>query len=224
MAQASQSVTESIPGVFETRQERSVRTRDQFLEAGLQALNQTRFADISVADLAKRTGNSVGSFYTRFEDKEAFFRALKARAIHANDLEINQRFTVAHLKTLSKGQTLDLMVDLLCDIFTNEYRGILRESLLRILDPDDPWEPMRQSARRIKSQLHQSLVGRFDHWSRDDTAIRLSFCFQLIVGVLQNDLVNDYHVFSTKDDSIRRGLKETVRRYMDLEPEDASGE
>jgi hypothetical protein len=42
----------------------------------------------------------------------------------------------------------------------------------------------------------------------------LSFCFQLIVGVIQNDLINKNHVFTLEDGSVLAGLKETLRAYM----------
>jgi len=98
-------------------------------------------------------------------------------------------------------------------------RDVAGTSLLshtKILDPDDPWEPMRQSARQIMHVLHEALDTGFPGVAPDQARERLSFCFQLIVGVLQNDLVNDYHVYSLKDGSVRDGLKAAVRAYMGL--------
>lgn len=207
-------LSENIPGVFQARQERSVRIRNEFIVAGVEALNKMRFAELTVSHLASLCGNSVGSFYTRFEDKDSYFRALRAHAIDSIDTEIETRFTVQILKGAAPGDALGLLVNLLADIFTSRFRGVLRESLLRILEPDDPWAPMRQSAQGIVVILHKGLGGAFPQYNRQETKTRLSFCFQMIVGVLQNDLVNDYHVFSTRDHSVRHGLTDAVCGYM----------
>ena len=73
---------------------------------------------------------------------------------------------------------------------------------------------MRASANRIIANYHAALSCAFPRFTPEETKIWLSFCFQVIVGVLQNDLVNDYHVFSTRDRSIRAALKENLRLYM----------
>ena len=208
----------AIPGVFEARQERSARIRDAYVDAGVEMLNETRFGDLRISDLARRCGYSVGGFYSRFRDKEAYFRALRAAAIAACDDEIDRRMAPPVLAAMEPGEALDALVDLMADIFSGRYRGVLRDSLLRILDPEDPWAPMRASARRIMRRLHESLDRRLPPHPPGEARRRISFCFQAVVGVLQNDLVNDHHVFSTRDRSVRPALKEIVRRYMSLDP------
>lgn len=208
------SVNEDIPGVLPARQARSRRIRDAYIEAGIKLLNSMRFNDLKVSDLAQECGQSVGSFYTRFEDKEAYFRALRAAAIGLCNLEIHGRIGGDKLYEMEPEEALDELVDLMADLFTGPVRGVLRESLLRILEPDDPWAPMRDSAREIMRNYRRACGTQFPAFDPAETQTRLSFCFQLVVGALQNDLVNDYHVFSTKDQSLRKGLKEVVRSYM----------
>lgn len=208
------NLEDDIPGVLPARQKRSVRLRDSFIRAGFEILNSKRLSDLSVSELAKECGGSVGSFYTRFEDKEAYFRALRAAAIAMCNKEIQIRVSIARLYEMEPGEVLDEMVDLMADLFTSPIRGVLRESLLRILEADDPWAPMRDSAREIMRNYQRACATLFPEFSPDETKRRLKFCFQLTVGTLQNDLVNDYHVFSTRDESLRLGLKETLRSYM----------
>jgi AcrR family transcriptional regulator len=207
---------EEIPGVHPAQQKRSVRIRDAFIHAGIEMLNSMRLNDLKISDLAETCGGSVGSFYTRFEDKEAYFRALRAAAIAACNSEIQARVSVDRLYEMEPEIGLDELVDLMADLFTGPMRGVLREAMLRILEPDDPWAPMRDSAREIMRNYRKAYASQFAQFSEEETKTRLSFCFQLIVGALQNDLVNDYHVFSTRDESLRHGLKEALRSYMRL--------
>ncbi|CAH1665237.1 TetR/AcrR family transcriptional regulator [Chelatococcus asaccharovorans] len=213
---------DDIQGVHSARQKRSVRIRDAYIKAGIRLLNTRRFSEIRISDLAEDCGGSVGSFYTRFEDKDAFFRALRAAAIGACNREIHRRVNMDRLFEMAPAEALDELVDLMADIFTSPIRGVLRESLLRILEPDDPWAPMRDSARLIIRNYRRALAHEFPAFDPEETTVRLSFCFQLIVGTLQNDLVNDYHVFSAKDETLRIGLREALKAYMRL-PLDEAG-
>jgi AcrR family transcriptional regulator len=216
MDMSSLTLGDDVPGVFAARQKRSIRIRDKYLEAGVELLNSMRFSDLRVSDLAKKCGGSVGSFYTRFQDKEAYFRALRSATIIACNKEIDKRVNLDRLYEMETGEAMDELVDLMADVYTSPLRGVLRESLLRILDPEDPWEPMRASARNIMFNYRRALSNEIEGFAEEEAGPRLNFCFQLIVGALQNDLVNDYHVFSTRDESLRQGLKEAVRAYLRL--------
>ena len=207
-------IEDNVPGVFKATQKRSIRIRDAYIQAGFEALNARRFRDLRITDLAAACQCSVGSFYTRFRDKEAYFRALTAATIADCNRQIDARVSEDLLREMGPDRALDELVDLMADIFSGRFRGVLREALLRILEPDDPWAPMRASARRIVAYYHAALPDALPQFTPEDAKIRLSFCFQIIVGVLQNDLVNDYHVFSTKDRSVRAALKENIARYM----------
>jgi len=210
------SLSGDIPGVFVAKQKRSVRIRDSFINVGVEALNDIRLRDLTVAELCHRSGNSVGAFYTRFQDKEAYFRALRGHAIESHDRQAEAQFSIDVLKDSDATETLERLVDLMVDIFSGRFRGVVRESLVLILEPDDPWAPMRGSALKIVATLQESLADSFPDNTSAETNTRCRFCFQLIVGALQNDLINDYHVFTTKNNSLRDGLKEAVCAYMGL--------
>ena len=216
MEHAEPAFTQAIPGVFEARQNRSVKSRDGFIKAGIEALNEMHFDDLKIAELAKASNNSVGSFYTRFQDKEAYFRALRAYTADGIDREFNATFTVAKLRAVPPAEALDLLVDHIGAVFSSRYRGVLRETYPRIMDADDPWAPIRRSADHTMQTLHEGLGDAFPAFGQAETQTRLSFCFQMIVGVLQNDMINNRHVFTLEDGSVLRGLKDVLRAYMDV--------
>lgn len=207
---------DDIPGVFEARQDRSVKNRDGFLKAGVQALHTMPFDEIKISDLARTSGNSVGSFYTRFQDKDAFLRALRSYAVNAIDAEHCANFTAQKLRALPPEEALDTLVDLMGEIFASRFRGVLRENYTRIMNADDPWAPIRIHAKKVVATLHDGLENAFPQFGPSEAKVRLSFCFQILVGVLQNDLVNNYHVFKLEDGTVLPGLKEALRTYMAL--------
>ena len=216
MSAAELLFKKGVPGIFEARQNRSIRNRDGFIQAGIEALNSKHFDELKISDLAEASGNSVGGFYTRFQDKEAFFRALRIYSVDAIDRDISAKFTKNSLRDKSSGEALDSLVDLMGTIFSSRYRGVLRESWAQITSKDDSWAPFRDHARSVVKTLHDGLEDSFPTYGPEESRTRLSFCFQIIVGVLQNDLVNDYHVFKLRDGSVLPELKQTLRAYMGL--------
>lgn len=214
MNQPQNDFASSIDGVLVARQDRSRKTRDAFIESGFAMLNKHRFNDLKVSDLAQHCGRSVGSFYKRFEDKEAFFRALQAATVARDQKIIKRRLDRERLDTLSPDAVLNELIDTLADIFTSEVRGVLRESLLRILEPEDGWAPMRESGKDIQQRIVNRLKSAYPQMTEAQAERKLRFAYQIIVGVLQNDLVNDYHVVSTADRSVRLALKAVVADHM----------
>ncbi len=68
----------SRDGVRPAYQQRSRDQRDRLLTAGERVFAQAGFWEAHVTDIARLAGCSVGGFYRRFADKEAFFFALQA--------------------------------------------------------------------------------------------------------------------------------------------------
>ncbi|MDG1418120.1 MAG: TetR/AcrR family transcriptional regulator [Maricaulis sp.] len=75
-------------GVKPATQKRSRETRDKLVRALEVELRSRAFDQISVADIAKQAGLSVGSVYRRFENKDAFipviFEIYQARLMEFN--------------------------------------------------------------------------------------------------------------------------------------------
>ncbi len=56
----------------EPKQDRSRETLKRLVAAVRELLDERDFDDISIADIARRGGSSVGAFYARFKDKDMF--------------------------------------------------------------------------------------------------------------------------------------------------------
>jgi AcrR family transcriptional regulator len=65
-----------LDGVMPANQARSREAQARLLEAGEQVFAEKGYDDAHVSDIAAAANCSIGSFYRRFRDKEALFRAL----------------------------------------------------------------------------------------------------------------------------------------------------
>jgi len=66
-------------GVRAPRQTRGRESLERLLDAGAAAIAERGFAALTVGDVVRRAGSSVGVFYARFADKEALLRCLHER-------------------------------------------------------------------------------------------------------------------------------------------------
>ena len=69
-----------LPGILPTQQRRSQETTVALLEAAAAMLRERSLDELSIEDLCKRVGVTIGAFYGRFESKDAFFSALMSLA------------------------------------------------------------------------------------------------------------------------------------------------
>ena len=81
-----------IEGVRPVKQLRARRSRDRMLDAGQRLVVERAVDAERVADLARAAGCSVGAFYLRFRDKDAFFNALIAQYLSEGRAEISELF------------------------------------------------------------------------------------------------------------------------------------
>src|ERR1700686_5559070 len=69
-----------LPGILPTQQRRSQETTVALLEAAAAMLRERSLDELSIEDLCRRVGVTIGAFYGRFESKDAFFSALMSLA------------------------------------------------------------------------------------------------------------------------------------------------
>lgn len=67
---------EALEGVIPANQVRSREAQARLLKAGEQVFAKKGYDEAHVTDIASAAECSIGSFYRRFQDKEALFRAL----------------------------------------------------------------------------------------------------------------------------------------------------
>ncbi|WP_293483916.1 TetR/AcrR family transcriptional regulator [Phenylobacterium sp.] len=71
-----------VDGVMPANQARSREAQARLLKAGEEVFARKGYDEAHVGDIAAAAGCSIGSFYRRFRDKEALFRALHLQFAH----------------------------------------------------------------------------------------------------------------------------------------------
>jgi len=182
---------EDIDGVLPANQARSRNARDRLLQAGERVFAKLGYDAAHVNDIAQAADCSVGSFYRRFRDKEAFFKALHQRFTERN-LENAARFfsmpewreqpTSAMIRTLI-GNTANIM---------RRNHGFFRALFQRSLAGAgaDYWPRMRAGTQRQGELLAEFLAAR-DEGGRPNLPQDCFFVLRAVDGAIVHRLLND---------------------------------
>jgi AcrR family transcriptional regulator len=166
------------------KQQRSHKTYDALITAGFELLEQRELDEISIAEIAKAAGYSVGAFYARFRSKDEFFDAMVARHLEQRTKIRNRLFAKAPNETL--------IDDLIGDIVRYYWkrRRFWRSALIRSIRSPGFWKPLRRHGH----ELGDLLIARIGKQTGrrlsavEDTNIR--FAFQIALGTINNAIIN----------------------------------
>lgn len=166
------------------KQERGQLTYDKLIATGFRMLELTDLQEISIAELTREAGYSVGAFYSRFRSKDEFFNALIAK-----HLEVRTGTQIHLFATLS---TEELPTELIRNVVTYywEHRKFWRAVLVRSVRDSDFWEPIRRHGHEF--------TGRFIEWVHQKTGrsltateeANIAFAFQVTLGTINSTIIN----------------------------------
>lgn len=193
-------------------QERSRQQRDRLMKAGERVFAESGFWQAHVADIAKRAGCSVGSFYRRFQDKEAFFFALQS------DMAAHAEANIVKFFTDPACQTEPLM-DVFRRLTRNSARtmkgieGYYRALFELSLRGRDVWPLMRRIEIIEAAQLVDLLRARgivMDPSKRDAAHLAI----RMMHGQIVSNILHGPGPYSIDDPRLHEELALMILRYL----------
>ena len=179
---------ESLCSVAAPKQRRSERTLRRLLDAGEALIEEKGLADVSVPDIARRAGSSVGGFYARFRDKNELLRALEERFFGELLLRVDLLSQPARWTQAALPEIVRACVALLVGTF-RERRALIRAFLFRGLqDPEFIGDALR-FRRRVSDRIASLLLGRRDEIAHADPALAIELGVQLAFGLMHQFVV-----------------------------------
>jgi AcrR family transcriptional regulator len=174
-----------VDGVRPVKQLRARRSRDRLLNAGQKLVAARPFDALAVADIARAADCSVGAFYQRFRDKDAFFRALIAQYLAEGRAETSELFAT---------HTDDRLIGVLVATTTERFRryaGLIRSAIRKRMEDATVWEPIRRSGHLNADRFVDWLAIRRGRALTVSEDLSVRFAFQVLYGTLNNALVNE---------------------------------
>lgn len=188
------SLTNGDKDMPEPRQERSRQTAERFVAAAMELLRQKTYAELSVAELAKKAGRSVGVFYQRFGSKDDFLEVL-LDSFFEDSLKWRSAFDSGATPTDIYSGFLKRGFDSL-----RENRNLWHAALERAAAEPEFWSkygPYRSSAGQITRDALERKLGRP---LSDAERRNVALAGQVFNSVINNQIINGPGPLMIEDD------------------------
>jgi AcrR family transcriptional regulator len=206
--QAALTGAEPAEGVLPVKQRRGEQTRDRLLAAGQRLIAQRDFDTMSVAEIAEAAGCSVGAFYQRFRDKDAFFGALVAHYVTAA-----RATTVALYADHDDDRLIGALVRATVMRFRNNV-GLIRAAIRKRMEQGPVWEPIRLHGHFAADGMIGWLGVRRGRPLTPDETMATRFAFQVLYGTLNNAIVNQPGPLDLEDTDFLVQLERAFRLVL----------
>ena len=181
---ASELPQAALRSVALPKQARSEQTLRRLLDAAEELIQAKGLAGVSIPDIVRRAGSSVGGFYARFRDKNELLRALEERFF----VELYGRLDALARPGRWRGAPLEAVVgacveELVCTV--RERESLIRSFQIRAAQDPDVFEDGLRFRRRVSERILPLLLDYRDAIAHPDPALAIDFGVHLAFGLMQ---------------------------------------
>jgi AcrR family transcriptional regulator len=178
-----------LPGILPTQQRRSQETTVALLEAAAVMLRERSLDELSIEDLCKRVGVTIGAFYGRFESKDAFFSALMSLA--ASKALAAVRAAVADEDNLGSGleHACRRVVEVAVDVVRRNNGVVRAASQYESIYPER-WGTIGATGSAMVDLATPLLLARMGRGRTTAKVRSIGFAFQMMFGTLVNAVLH----------------------------------
>jgi AcrR family transcriptional regulator len=169
------------------RQARSEATFHALIQAGRRALDGGSLEKISISEVCRAAGTSVGAFYGRFENKDVFFSAIQRSALADVWDGIQQMLRELDARDAPAAEFLESIAAFWVRIY-RENRGLYLAAFKHASTRPGAWTPFKKLGWSGSALIARTLANRLPG-SHDDLPVRQAM--QFVNGLLVNATIND---------------------------------
>lgn len=204
--------------VLPAKQARSQQTRDRLLEAGRALLEEGFFDETSIAQIARRAGCSVGAFYFRFPDKQAYFDHLLSSVLGDAFESALRAVSDETIRTLSAVGTVGHCIDHYFRLI-RDHQGILRSVQKRTMQESGTWRPVRDAGQKLVAHYTQAIACKYGEIENPTFRANARAAFQIVSSVLMNSAINRPPILGLDDPKLQFWLNEVVVHCLFVRPQ-----
>jgi AcrR family transcriptional regulator len=198
------------------QQVRTHATLVKLLDAGEALLDEKPWNEISVAEIAKKAGSSVGAFYRRFSDKDSLLHAIHERFVgeamatadSALDPDRWREATLPELVAESLGFVMSVM---------RERHGLDRAVFERALYDDVFKERSNRLNSYVVRGMTELVFARRDAITHPDPEVAVNVALRQAFGFITDTCtvgVNDYGLHELDDATLAKEIARSFTSYL----------
>ena len=191
-------------------QERSRATANRFVSAAIQLLREKTYAELSVAELAKVAGRSVGVFYQRFGSKDDFLAVLLSAFF-------DQAVTWRNALPIAGGPA-DVYRAYLKEGFYNllEYKNLWHAALERSAANPGFWSTYGAIRSEIGGITRSKIEAAMGRPLTAEEGRNVALAGQVFNSVINNQIINGPGPLMIEDDDFYPELEKIVMNIAKL--------
>lgn len=204
-------------GVRAAKQQRSQRKHQALLDAGRTLLATQDLPSLSVAQVAAAAGVAVGSFYTRFDDKNAWFAELCREAGAAAFADLQQLLASTAMQRAGTARQVALLMQWLVQVH-RAHQGIFRAAVSDPARTHLYWGPLMRLCDEVVDLVYARLGAELDSVPRGQRRRRVGFAFQMVFSTLVNAVLHDGGPVHLHDEALARELARSFLALVGAAP------
>jgi len=189
-------------------------------DAALRRLATKDYEQISIAEISRGAGCSVGAFYGRFRDKDMFLRLVAVSAFHSLTDDAKRDLDPAQWRDASRTKIVDGIV---CHVVNQMSRGkaagVTRATVKLGMSDPDALEPLIKYRASVADCAVALLVPRR---SFDDAARSVRIAVQMIFGIVTDATLQNAGPLRAGSRRMVDSLSDLMTSYLKLPAEKRS--
>ncbi len=201
-----------LPMIQPSQQIRSIKTAWNLLSAGAELMRESNFNILSIEDICSKAGTTVGAFYGRFQNKDAFFLALQKLVLLQSEENMNRLWRHRTYESQSLRDVCALLVTASVERY-RQNQGVYRTSLQRA--HEGMWDAFKDIGDETRVLLTQALSHQLDHIPQAARKLRVEFAHQTMISVLSHAVQNAPSPVHLREDTMVRELTNLLVAYLE---------
>ena len=202
----------STPGIHPAQQSRSKANFAALISAGQRELNDKSLSGMRIEDVVLLAGTSVGAFYSRFKNKEAFFSAIQAITV-AEVFQILET-EIARVASISDDES---MIDGLADTWVHVYRKhnpVYIASARHVAVNREAWKPFQKLGHAAAALVLEQIGPRLKASGVQDIERVVPAALQVVNGALLNSVLNNPGPVSIEDPQMAKNMAKVLKCFL----------
>ena len=207
------NVLDSVHGVRASKQPRSLKRQRDLIEAGIRLLFNEDFEKLTISRIAAEAECSVGTFYSRFLDKEVYLVALQ-EYLYSQQIEEANSYLAPHNWQDSPTETvIESAIKFTVDTFRGKAEGVMRAALIQSARKPELWGTTRRSGVALVDAVVNLIKPRL---SRPEGEAEIRLVMQLVFGMLINIILHDPGPWTLNDPNTADKLSEIAKKVLEV--------
>ena len=182
---------ESISELRWIRPAQQVRSRETFqrlMDSAEELMAEKGFADVPVAEIARRAGFSVGAIYARFRDKAGILRCLRERFWDGARATVDAALTPTRWEGATVPEVAHETIAFMVQVHRDRI-GILREIMGSAHADPEVSARLEELIAHVCQKLTGLLLARADEIGHPEPVLAVEFGFRLLLGVMKEAIL-----------------------------------